>query len=101
MEACPLCLRRMTDLIKEGKILQSYGRNQTEKDLSSAITSRNSCNVIKMLDDISLKGKMYEDRESIAQQVRNCVRPSAIPAIVKRLQKLKNEWEQQTFAKKS
>ena len=79
METCSFCLCRMSNSIKEGCIQQSYAQSEA----------------------LSLKGRLYEERESIAQQVRNCVRPSAVSAIVKRLQKLQNEWEQQTYAKKS
>ena len=97
----------MTDLIKQGKILQSYGRNQTEKDLAKVISGKPDADFYGIAwsdgkpKEAQLKGRLYEERESIGQCVRNCVRPSAIPAIVKRLQKFKNEWEQQTFVKKS
>lgn len=69
----------MSNPIKEGCIQQSYAQ----------------------IEALHLKGKLYEERESIAQSVRNTVRPSSIPSIVKRLQKLQNEWEQRTYAKKS
>lgn len=89
----------MSDLIKEGKIRQSYG--EAEKDLAKVISGTPDDGMMSILDEVQLKGRLYEERELIAQSVRNCVRYKDISGIVKRLKKLKNEWEMKTFSKKS
>ena len=94
--------KKMSDLIKEGKIRQSYG--EAEKDLAKVISGTPDY-AIAWSDgkpkEAQLKGRLYEERELIAQSVRNCVRHKDISGIIKRLKKLKNEWEMKTFSKKS
>ena len=46
------------------------------------------------------KGLAYHDREILAQSVRNCIRPEQLTEVAKRIEKLRECWENQISSEK-